>query len=256
MEFQMMDFVSYENHDSVGVIRLGHGVTNAIDLALVAELDDLLLQVSLDSRVHSLVLTGSNDKFFSIGFAIPSLYDLSERDFKVFYQAFNRFCITLYSFPKPTLAAMPGHAIAGGCILALCCDFRLIASGHRLMGLNEIKLGVPVPYPADRILREIVGVRQASWIMETGDFFSPEKALLLGLVDQIVPIDELETVAFEKVRNIGSLSPPAFALIKHNRVGPVIDHLEQAMEPKEEAFIERWYSPEARQHLKDAMKKF
>jgi len=252
----MMDYVSYEDHDSVGIIRLRNGVTNAIDLALVTELENLLSQVARDSRVNSLVLTGSNDKFFSIGFAIPFLYDLPKQDFKVFYQAFNRLCLTLYSFPKPTLAAMSGHAIAGGCILALCCDYRLIASGHRLMGLNEIKLGVPVPYPSDRILREIVGGRQASLIMETGDFYTPEKALLLGLVDQVVSIDELETIAVEKIRGIGALSSPAFALIKHNRVGPVMDHLAQVLEAKEKAFIERWYSTEARQRLKDAMKKF
>ncbi len=252
----MKDFVLFENHDSVGVIRLALGITNPIDLDLISELDTLLTRVAQDSNVHSLVLTSSNDKFFSIGFAIPSLVDLTKQEFKIFYQAFNRLCITLYSFPKPVLAALPGHAIAGGCILALCCDYRIIASGHRLMGLNEIKLGVPVPYPADRILREIVGGRKASLIMETGDFYAPEKALELGLVDQIVSIDELETVALEKIRNIGSLSPPAFALIKHNRVGPVMDHLAQVLEAKEEAFIERWYSSEARSRLKDAMEKF
>jgi len=251
-----MDLASFAIQDSVAIIRLKHGVTNAINVTLVSELYSLLARAANDHHIHSLILTSSNNKFFSIGFDIPALYDLPKHDFKVFYQAFNRLCLTLYSLPKPTLAALPGHAIAGGCILALCCDYRLIASGRKLMGLNEIKLGVPVPYPADRILREIVGGRQASVIMESGAFYSPEEASVLGLVDQIVLIEELETVAIEKMLNIGTLSPPAFAQIKQNRVELVTSHLTQVLEEKEEKFVECWYSPEAREHLAEALKKF
>jgi len=251
-----MDFASFAVQDTVAIIRLKHGVTNAINETLVSELDSLLAQTAYDRHIHSLVLTSSNNKFFSIGFDIPALYNLPKHDFKVFYQAFNRLCLALHSWPKPTLAALPGHAIAGGCILALCCDYRLIANGRKLMGLNEIRLGVPVPYPADRILREIVGGRQASVIMESGAFYSPEEALVLGLVDQIEPIEALETVAIEKIREIGTLSSPAFALIKQNRVEPVTNHLIQVLDVKEEKFVERWYSPEARDLLTKAMKKF
>lgn len=251
-----MDFASFAVQDTVAIIRLKHGVTNAINETLVSELDSLLAQAAYDRHIHSLVLTSSNNKFFSIGFDIPALYNLPKHDFKVFYQAFNRLCLALYSLPKPTLAALPGHAIAGGCILALCCDYRLIANGRKLMGLNEIRLGVPVPYPADRILREIVGGRQASVIMESGAFYSPEEASALGLVDQIESIEELETVAIEKIREIGTLSSPAFALIKQNRVEPVINHLTQVLDVKEEKFVERWYSSEARDLLTEAMKKF
>ncbi len=232
------------------------GVTNAINLALVTELSRLLSRTAQDRQVRSLVLTGSNFKFFSIGFDLPALYDLPAPEFKAFYQAFNRLCIDLYSWPKPTVAALPGHAIAGGCILALCCDHRLVAAGRKLMGLNEIKLGLPVPYPADRILREIVGIRHAATMMEGGEFYQGKEALTLGLVDQVLPAEELEPAAIEQARAIGSLSPRAFAIIKRNRVGPVVDRISAVLGEKEEVFMECWHSPEARSRLAEALKNF
>lgn len=77
--------------------------------------------------------------------------------------------LALYTLPKPVVAAITGHAIAGGCILALCCDYRFISEGRKLMGLNEVKLGVPVPYLADRVLHALVGTRYAREIIESGE---------------------------------------------------------------------------------------
>ena len=135
-----MKMIGVEYHDQVAIVRLDRPATNAINLQLVDELAEALEGVKRDADVRSLVLTSSNDKFFSIGFDIPQLFDLTREDFRSFYQAFNRMCLDLYTLPKPTVAAITGHAIAGGCILTLCCDYRFIAQGRKLMGLNEIML--------------------------------------------------------------------------------------------------------------------
>jgi enoyl-CoA hydratase/carnithine racemase len=251
-----MKTITLEILGSVAIVRLEIGVTNAINLDFLTEFSRLLKSTAQDDEIHGLVLISSNVKFFSIGFDLPALYGLPVEEFKVFYQTFNRLCLDLYAWPKPTAAALSGHTIAGGCILALCCDYRFIATGRKLIGLNEIKLGVPVPYPADRILREVVGGRPASTIMESGAFYPSDEALTLGLVDQIVDVEELERIAIEKVREIGSLSHQAFERIKQNRVEQVIDQLTRVLEAKENEFIECWYSPEARGHLADALTKF
>ncbi len=251
-----MKIVTLEMHDSVAVVRLRRGVSNAINLTLVTELRSLLSKAARDRQVHGLVLTSANSKFFSIGFDLPALYELSPQDFKEFYQAYNRLCLDLYSWPKPTLAALPGHAIAGGCILAMCCDGRIIATGRKLTGLNEVKLGVPVPYPADRILREIVGSRNARIIMEGGEFYPPDEALALGLVDRILPAEDLETSAMEHIRGTGALSTQAFALIKRNRVEPVMEQITSVLGEKEKNFMESWFSPETRTLLAEARKSF
>ena len=74
--------------------------------------------------------------------------------------------------------------------MALCCDYRFIAEGRKLMGLNEVKLGVPVPYLGDCILRHLVGARHARDIMDTGDFYHPEVLLQMGMVDQALPLEK------------------------------------------------------------------
>jgi enoyl-CoA hydratase/carnithine racemase len=251
-----MNLVTIEIHDTVAVIQMRNGITNAINLDLIGQLSNTISHIAQNDNLIGLVLTGSNDKFFSIGFDIPTLYDLSEKDFKVFYRAFNRFCLELYSLTKPTLAAITGHAIAGGCILALCCDFRFIVSGHKLIGLNEIKLGVPVPYLADRILHEIVGGKNAQMIMETGDFYKPEESLVLGLADKVEAVEDVLSRGIEKIRSTGALSTQAYVAIKRNRVEPVTERMGKVLEYKMDEFVEYWFSSEARERLAEAKKKF
>lgn len=251
-----MQMINTEYRDQVAIVKLNRGVTNTLNLQLVDALAETLLGVKHDSDVHSLVLGSSNDKFFSIGFDIPQLFELTQDDFKVYYQAFNRVCMDLYTFPRPTVAAITGHAIAGGCILALCCDYRLVAQGRKLMGLNEIKLGVPVPYPGDCILRHLVGVRNAREIMDSGEFYQPEKLLQMGVVDQVLPLEQVLSQAVEKASLLGTMPQEAFAMIKRNRVEMVEAQVLTRLEEKAQFFIECWYSDVARERLAEAREKF
>jgi len=248
--------VCVEYSDNVAILKLSRSVTNALNLQLVEELGETLKGVRHSPDVHSLVLASSNEKFFSIGFDIPQLFELTREDFTFFYQAFNRMCLDLYTLPKPTVAAITGHAIAGGCILALCCDYRLIAAGRKLMGLNEIKLGVPVPYLADRVLWQIVGVRYAREITDMGEFYRPEELLRMGVVDQVLSSEQVMPKSVEKARLLGSLPQEPFAAIKQNRVEMVEARVLAHLEEKEQFFIERWYSGETRKRLQEAMERF
>jgi enoyl-CoA hydratase/carnithine racemase len=251
-----MKMVSVEYRDHVAIVRLDRPVTNGLNLQLVDQLAQTLQRVKRDADVHGLVLGSSNDKFFSIGFDIPQLFDLTQEDFRVFYQAFNRACLNLYTLPKPTVAAITGHAIAGGCILALCGDYRFIAQGRKLMGLNEIKLGVPVPYVADCILRHLVGVRNGRDIMDTGEFYGPDDLLRMGVVDQVWPLEQVLPQAVEQAGLLGALPHQAFAMIKRNRVEVVEAQVLAGLEEREQYFIECWYSDQAREALRVAMQRF
>jgi enoyl-CoA hydratase/carnithine racemase len=248
--------IGLDRQDQVVMLKLDHGVTNAINLELVEELGHALQGVKNDSGVKALVFTSANDKFFSIGFDIPALIKLNRPDFETFYREFNRLCLDLFTFPKPIVAALPGHAIAGGYILALCCDYRLVAMGKKLVGLNEVKLGVPVPYISDCILRDLIGVRYARQIVELGEFFSPEDALQLGLVDQILDPHVLLPEAVAKAALLGSSPGSAFRLIKRNRTEPIEVQVLSLWDKKQRDFIDCWYSEPTRQLLEEAAGKY
>jgi enoyl-CoA hydratase/carnithine racemase len=248
--------LSTEIKKNIAIIRLAHKTSNAISLALVEELADEVASLKAKETVRALVLTSANDKFFSIGFDIPSLLPLAREAFTTFYRTFNQFCLDLYSLPIPTIAAISGHAIAGGCILTLCCDVRVIAEGRKLIGLNEVKLGVPVPYIADRILHALVGSKGAREVMELGEFYPPEDALRLGLVDFIQPGEEVLEKALEQARLLASSPGEAYSLIKANRVENIVLEILERLEVKQMRFVDAWYADTARQPLQEASSKF
>lgn len=124
------------------------------------------------------------------------------------------------------------------------------------MGLNEIKLGVPVPYPADRILQQLVGARNAREILSTGEFYLPDKSLKMGMVDRVLPPEQLLPQAIGKAERLGAMPQGALAMIKRNRVELIETHVLTRLAEKEQFFIEHWYSNEARQRLMEAIEKF
>jgi enoyl-CoA hydratase/carnithine racemase len=248
--------LTIDRRDSVAVIKFDHGVINALSPDFIKRIGESLDEVGNDAGVRGVVLTSSNDKFFSIGFDLPEIFSLTQNEFREFYRSFNRVCLKLYTLPKPVVAALIGHATAGGCILAICCDYRFIAEGRKLMGLNEIKLGVPMPFLTDRILRSLVGFKNARDICDTGDFYEPEQSLGMGLTDLVLPQDEVLPRAIEKARAVGLEVPEAFCAIKKDRTEEIErEYLEREARDVEE-FSGHWYSDESRKRQREAMERF
>jgi enoyl-CoA hydratase/carnithine racemase len=251
MKYVQMDFVH-----GVALVQLNREVTNALNLQVIQELSGSLQQVKSDPETKGMVLTSSNRKFFCIGYDLTELYGISKEEFTVFYRAFNQFCLDLYSIPKPTAAAITGHAIAGGCALTLCCDYRYIAEGRKLMGFNVVKIGIPLPYMVNCLLLNLVGYRKTRDISESGEFYSPEQLLEMGMVDEIVPENEVIEKAREKILVLAGLPEKAYAVTKLNRIEQVKHKITEHLEEKENYFIECWSSPETRKLIKKAMEKF
>lgn len=251
-----METVKIDYYNRTGIIKLDNGTTNAINSRLVYEFSEALEKMRVNPDVNSVVVTSSKEKFFSIGFDIPYLYNLSKKDFTKFYKSFNQLCISLFSFPKPTIAALTGHTVAGGCVIAICFDYRFIADERKLMGMNEIKLGIPAPYPCDCILRQLVGNRNARDILYSGDFYDVEKAHELGLVDRILPISNVLSKSIEEADKLGSHPNNAFRKIKQISVEPVKQQILDHLDEHEQRFIAAWHTHAVRKILKEAIEKF
>lgn len=251
-----MEQVWLHTEGSVAIIRLAKSVTNPIGMQLVNDMAAKVKEARDDPEVHAVMVTGESDRFFSIGLDIPELIDYDKDKFAQFVSLFDRLCIDLYSLPKPTVFAIRGHATAGGAILALTGDHRIMTSGRAVMGLNEVRLGVTVPYPADRMLRDLAGTRTARDVMEVGDFFEPAELLAMGLVDEVVPPDQVLFIARELATSLAASPTEAYAAIKANRTAPVIADIETHLEAKEREFVDMWYSEHAQAQLEEAMLKF
>jgi 3,2-trans-enoyl-CoA isomerase len=251
-----MECIGLEQQDGVALVRLNRGVINAINQSVINELDEVLQVCKHDSAVRGLVLTSNNDKFFSIGFDLPALYPLPREEFGAFFRAFNLLCLDLFTFPKPIITAITGHATAGGCILALCADYRFIAEGRRLIGVNESKLGVPITHLANLLLRQLLGQRQAREAVSSGTLYPPEEASRIGMVDGVYSLAKVVSAAIQKARDIGEMPGDGFAANKRLWVRGIEAQVIPYLEEEERLFLDQWYAPTARQHLKDALAKF
>lgn len=248
--------IDLNSKDKTAVIQLSRGVTNAINYDLVNELSTMLSELEKSAVVNSIVISSKTEKFFSIGFDLPELIKYSKNQFSDFFHSFNLLCMQIYTFPKPVIAAIKGHATAGGCILAICCDYRIIGEGKILMGLNEIKLGVPLPYPCYLILNELVGSASIRKISDFGDFYLPDQLKEMGMIDKVVPVNKVLPESMNMAKTIGSYSPFAFSLIKRERIEKVEKLVNQNLKSREKEFINLWYSDEVRRKLAEAEKNY
>jgi enoyl-CoA hydratase/carnithine racemase len=251
-----MEVIGVEQQDGVALVQLNRGVINAINQKVIDELGEALQMFKNDSKIRGLVLTSNNDKFFSIGFDLPALYPLPQEEFGAFFRAFNLLCLDLYTFPKPTIAAITGHATAGGCILALCADYRFIAEGRRLIGVNESKLGVPITYLAHCLLRQLVGERHTREVVSSGTLYPPEEAAQIGMVDGVYPLAKVVSAAIQKAGDLGEMPGDAFAENKRLGVRTTESQVRSYLEEEITLFLEQWYSPTARLRLGDTLAKF
>jgi len=181
-----MDFVTSQKDDGISILTLNRGRVNALNGAVDDQLRALLETLESDREVRSVVFTGSG-KSFSFGFDIPEFLSLTKEQFTDFLINFCDLYRYLFLYPKPVVAALNGHTIAGGCMLALACDYRVIVSGKAKISLNEIGFGSSVFAGSVEMLRFWAGNANAMHILYSGAMHPAEEAQRLGLVHEVDP---------------------------------------------------------------------
>jgi enoyl-CoA hydratase/carnithine racemase len=248
-----MSKVNLEAHDAIAVLRLNNGVTNAISPELVDDLSETIKQIK--NEFKGMVLAGG-DKFFCIGLDLPNLLQLDRPDMTEFYGRFIQAVFDLYTLPMPTACTIDGHATAGGAIFSISLDFRFVSSGRRFIGFNEVKIGLPIPYLVDLMLRQIVGDRSATELMFSGEFVEPEEALRIGLVDEVVAPEDLEEKAVAKISEMAALPACGLTIIKNNRIEAVTARYQDKRGADPDWFLDCWFNPAVQELLSEAAKKF
>ena len=191
----MGEFVKLEVEGAVATVRLDRPPMNAISKQVVEELRDVAAEIGLREDVRAVVLWGG-EKLFAAGADVKEFRDMGYADMARFGDALSGAFTAIARIPKPVIAAITGFALGGGCELALCADFRVAAEGAQL-GQPEILLGLIPGAGGTQRLPRLIGIAKAKDLIYSGRFVGSDEALELGLVDAVVPADEVYAKAVE-----------------------------------------------------------
>lgn len=244
-----MDYLDVVIEDQVAHVRLNRGRSNAMHAPMIEELNTLLQTLDVDPSVRGILLQGK-DGFFSAGLDLIELYEYNESEIRTLWMGFIGLARTFVAVGKPVLAAINGHSPAGGCVLALCADYRVMAQGEFVIGLNELPVGIVVPQSVFHLYAFWVGQAQAYRNLLEGRLMNPEEALSMGLVDELAPKDQLISTAERQLRKYMQLDTDTWSQSKMNLRKSLIQAFDADQQEDIEAILKQWWAPETRTLLK------
>lgn len=235
-------------HDGIHELRLARPPVNALDPALCRALPEAIARSVADGAA-GLVLAGG-PKVFSAGLDVPYLLSIQDDPaaLRAAWETFFEAARALAACPVPVAAAIAGHAPAGGCVLALCCDLRIMASGPFAIGLNETQVGLALPVGILRLLQRTVGQREAERLAVSGAMVEAERALAIGLVDELAGIDEVTTRALAHLQALAGLPRAPMLATRALARADLVDALSPAAIDLDR-MLESWRSPDTQAAL-------
>ena len=237
------------DHGAIVELKLARPPVNALEPGLCRELLLALNDAIGATSTRGIVLSGQ-PRIFSAGLDVPYLLTLGDDRGALTnaWEAFFGVARALASSPVPVVAALTGHAPAGGCVYALCCDYRIMATGDYRIGLNETQVGLVAPEGIQRLLRRVVGSHRAERMLVAGEMVDAARALQIGLVDELVemdPVNDPDAVsrrAREWLQTLLVLPSEAMRYTRQIARAAVIE----ALQPQHidlERFVNAWMQP-------------
>jgi enoyl-CoA hydratase len=225
--------------DGVAILTLAHGPVNAMDLELLNGITETFLGLA-DDPAKAVVITGSG-KAFSAGVDLRAFLDGGEAYAKDFLPALSEALTAVFSFPRPVVAAVNGHAIAGGAVLACAADHRVMAEGGGRIGTPELLVGVAFPRAPLDIVVYTVGEQAARGLVFGGQTLPPEQALAIGLVDEVVEPPAVLDRALEVAGRLGTTIPgDAFAHTKRQLRRHVLERIVNHQVEEDATAVQVW----------------
>lgn len=245
-----MQYVQYVNDQGIVTVKLSRGKVNALNETVVDEITDCLQELAGDAGVKAVILTGTG-KFFTFGFDIPEFLSYLKESFIRYLTKFTDLYAYLFLYPKPVIAALNGHTIAGGCMLAIACDYRIMVPGKAKIALNEINFGSSLFAGSVDILKLLLGQREAEKAVYTGAMYSAEEAYRIGLIDQISSEADLEVEAKKIAGQYAEKDGVAFESIKRLLRGPTSELILKRERDSILEFVDIWYSDSTWKNLQE-----
>ncbi|MFZ2492148.1 MAG: enoyl-CoA hydratase/isomerase family protein [Thermoanaerobaculia bacterium] len=240
-------------HDGIVTLRMNRGKANALDLELVEALARGIAEAD-DAEARALVITGSGS-IFSAGVDLVRVLDGGRDYVERFIPAMSRMMLDLFALQTPVVAAINGHAIAGGAILAAACDVRVMAAGNARIGLPELHVGVPFPPATIEILRFAWPPHVVQSIIFSSEPATAEQAKTLALVDELVEAERLLPRAIEVARGLAEIPREAFRLTKRQLRERAIRHAKHFAHEFDPQMLELWSSGDTMTAIRKAVER-
>jgi len=206
-------------NDRILTLKLAHKKASALDLELCDALRGAIEEAATDNAVGALILTGSGT-IFSAGVDLPRMIESGNKYIQPFVESLDAALRALFLFPKPAVAAVNGHAIAGGAILAFACDYRIMCRGR--IGVPELLVGVPFPPLALEIVRFAIPRQHIQSMVYLGRTIEAEEARAMGIIDEFVALEDLPTRARVIASQLAGVAPGPFQITKRQLREPFL----------------------------------
>lgn len=233
-------------NDGIVTLRLNHGKASALDLELIEGLALAIAEIGDTASARGVILTGTGS-IFSAGVDLLRLTNEGRDYVERFVPALSRMVLDLFSIEKPVVVAVNGHAIAGGCVMTLAGDYRLMSPGTARIGLPERLVGVPFPPSVIEVVRFAVPPQHVQMLMYTGATVTPDEALRLGMLDEVA--DALLERADAVARQLAA-SPRIFALTKRQLRDKAISRAKHYAHEMDAEILELWTAPETHERIR------
>lgn len=242
--------IERETEDGILTLRLAHGKASAMDVELLEGLGTEL-EAAADAR--AVILTGTGG-IFSAGVDLYRILDGGAAYVDRFVPLLSVFVRKLFALPVPVVAAVNGHAIAGGGVMTLAADYRLMAEGNGRIGVPELVVGVPFPAAPLEVVRFAVPRHRLQALVYTGRTLAPRDALAEGLLDEVVPADALLGRAREVAAQLASLPPEVFRATKQALRADALARMDAAAEYDRRAHA-LWSAPGTHERIRAYMER-
>jgi enoyl-CoA hydratase len=237
--------IELAEQDGVAVLHLAHGKVNAMSLEFCEALTARFAEIS---SARAVVMTASG-RTFSAGVDLVRLLEGGAPYVRKFLPVLSNMFATVFSHPAPVVAAINGHAIAGGCVLACAADKRLMARNGGRIGVTELLVGVPFPPAAMEIMRCAAAPQFFADAIFSGATYTPAEAVARGFVHEVVEPQALLERAVAAAKALAALPPKAFALSKRQTRAPALERMQS---PELDAAIAQiWTAPETLGRVRD-----
>ena len=245
--------VEHETCEDIALLRLAHGKVNAFDLELLEQISEKLDNLET-STYRALIITGSGETF-SAGVDLFRVLEGGESYLKQFLPALTRALVGVYTFPRPVIAAINGHAIAGGCVLACACDYRLMAMGKGMIGVPEVVVDLPFPLIALEILRDVLPACYFQEVLSRGLIYPAENALERGIIDELIDPTKLIDEAYMLAKNFADIPAETFRLTKKQLRRHVMERWEREHHQLDRKVLRAWASSLVQELIRDYLER-